>query len=257
MKHALLRIVTLFALLNTNFAIGQIKGYLTYTKVIKDNFLPSARNENYIVYLNGSRSMEVNLMLNTPLIPIVTEEPGLSAGVVQSKGGKAYFLIKDFKAKTLIQGANVHSKYFLVEDTLSNFVWTITKDKKKILEYTCSKATTSFRGRNYEAWFTEEVPVKNGPWKFCGLPGLIVKVGDTDGVYTFNLVSLNLESADELSLEIPEKYSNDKRVSHREFINRYHKAVEDLAAQSSSYTDFQTGETYEIKGSFPPIIEKY
>ena len=257
MKHALLRIVVLFALLNTSFAIAQVKGYLTYTKVIKDNFLPSARNENYIVYLNGSRSMEVNLMLNTPLIPIVTEEPGLSAGVVQSKGGKAYFLIKDFKAKTLIQGTDVESKYFLVEDTLSNFVWTITKDKKKILDYTCSKATTSFRGRNYEAWFTEEVPVKNGPWKFCGLPGLIVKVGDTDGVYTFNLVSLNLESADELSLEIPEKYSNDKRVSHREFINRYHKAVEDLAAQSSSYTDFQTGETYEIKGSFPPIIEKY
>ena len=68
--------------------------------------------------------------------------------------------------------------------------WTLTQDTATVSGYHCQKATCRFHGRDFEAWFTPEVPVKFGPWKFGGLPGLIVKVYDTDHLYTFECTSV-------------------------------------------------------------------
>ncbi|MDR1552255.1 MAG: GLPGLI family protein, partial [Prevotellaceae bacterium] len=68
--------------------------------------------------------------------------------------------------------------------------WKITNETKEISGYKCQKATCSFRGRDYVAWFTREIPVKEGPWKFDGLPGLIVKVYDTKEHYDFELYAV-------------------------------------------------------------------
>lgn len=63
--------------------------------------------------------------------------------------------------------------------------WALTQDTATISGYHCQRAICRFHGRNFEAWFTSEVPIKYGPWKFGGLPGLIVKIYDTDHLYTF------------------------------------------------------------------------
>lgn len=56
-------------------------------------------------------------------------------------------------------------------------------------------AKSAFRGRFYEAWFTEEIPYDSGPWKFNGLPGLILEVKSTDGTVSISLKGLkNIES---------------------------------------------------------------
>ena len=68
--------------------------------------------------------------------------------------------------------------------------WTLTQDTATVSGYRCQKATCSYHGRDFEAWFTTEVPVKFGPWKFGGLPGLIVKVYDTDHLYTFECTNV-------------------------------------------------------------------
>jgi len=68
--------------------------------------------------------------------------------------------------------------------------WNINNDTLTVAGYLCQKATCRFRGREYIAWFTNDIPISNGPWKFGGLPGLILKVYDKDKLYTFECVGI-------------------------------------------------------------------
>lgn len=79
------------------------------------------------------------------------------------------------------------NKYFYEEDFIP-FQWKMTTDKTKILKYACQKATCNYMGRDYEAWFTTEIPIKYGPYKFNGLPGLILKLYDAKKQYIFEAI---------------------------------------------------------------------
>ena len=68
--------------------------------------------------------------------------------------------------------------------------WLLTNDTATVSGLFCYKATTTFRGRNFEAWFTKTIAIPNGPWKFSGLPGLIVKVYDSKNQFTFELIEV-------------------------------------------------------------------
>lgn len=68
--------------------------------------------------------------------------------------------------------------------------WSVSDETQTIAGYLCQKATCSFRGREYTAWFSMAIPVSNGPWKLGGLPGLILKAYDNDKLYTFECVGL-------------------------------------------------------------------
>lgn len=67
------------------------------------------------------------------------------------------------------------------------FNWNILNDKQKIGEYNTQKATTEFGGRKWIAWFSTELPFQDGPYKFFGLPGLIVKIEDDQKNYSWIL----------------------------------------------------------------------
>ena len=68
--------------------------------------------------------------------------------------------------------------------------WQLEDERQTICGYQCQKATCHWRGRDFVAWFTSKIPIKSGPWKFGGLPGLIMKVYDTRHVYTWEAVSV-------------------------------------------------------------------
>ena len=65
--------------------------------------------------------------------------------------------------------------------------WKILPETVKIGEYEAQKAETTFAGRKWYAWFTQDIPFQDGPYKFKGLPGLIIKVEDAKGDYSFDL----------------------------------------------------------------------
>ncbi|UFH32837.1 GLPGLI family protein [Chryseobacterium sp. C-71] len=66
--------------------------------------------------------------------------------------------------------------------------WKLTDEKKKVKDLNLQKATTSWGGRNWIAWFTADIPFQEGPYKFHGLPGLIVELFDDKNDYKFELV---------------------------------------------------------------------
>ncbi|ASK29588.1 GLPGLI family protein [Chryseobacterium sp. T16E-39] len=84
--------------------------------------------------------------------------------------------------------------------------WKILPDKEKIGEYNTQKATTQLGGREWTAWFTADIPFQDGPYKFYGLPGLIVKIEDATGSHTMTLIG-NKKMPDltkEKEMQIPE-----------------------------------------------------
>ena len=82
----------------------------------------------------------------------------------------------------------------------TKFNWKIENEKKKIGEYEAQKATTEFGGRKWTAWFAESIPFPDGPYKFSGLPGLIVKIEDAEKNYSWELKgNKKIENYNELS----------------------------------------------------------
>ncbi|HCW63977.1 MAG: GLPGLI family protein [Leeuwenhoekiella sp.] len=89
---------------------------------------------------------------------------------------KGFLYYNDLKSKTLYS-RDLGFSY--VEDNTIRFNWKILAETKTIGDYTVQKATASFRGRDYTAWFTTKIPLPFGPWKLSGLPGLILEAYDT------------------------------------------------------------------------------
>ncbi|SIR17524.1 GLPGLI family protein [Chryseobacterium sp. RU33C] len=77
--------------------------------------------------------------------------------------------------------------YYYVFETEDNVQWKIEADTKKINSYNLQKATAMFGGRNWTAWFTPDINIPEGPYKFRGLPGLVLYVEDDkkDFIYSF------------------------------------------------------------------------
>ncbi len=69
--------------------------------------------------------------------------------------------------------------------------WEILADTQTVLGIHCQMAITTFRGRDYTAWFTNKIPSIFGPWKFNGLPGLIIKISDSQNHYSFECIRID------------------------------------------------------------------
>lgn len=119
--------------------------------------------------------------------------------IIQSSEGIEYF--------QLIGMAKLSYK----EPILSN--WKLIDETKIINTIPCKKAEIKFKGRTWIAWYSTTIPFPFGPYKFNGLPGLIVKIADSNEDYDFELVK-----------SLSSKEFNGKFVNI--FINRYTDAIE-------------------------------
>jgi GLPGLI family protein len=98
--------------------------------------------------------------------------------------------------------------YYYVYETEDAFIWNIESETKKINSYTLQKATAKFGGRNWTAWFTPDIPVQEGPYKFRGLPGLILYIEDSgkNFIYSFSR-NINLPATYDTRTFLEKHYS--------------------------------------------------
>lgn len=66
--------------------------------------------------------------------------------------------------------------------------WKLINETKKIDNFTVQKAETNWGGRKWTAWFSTEIPFSEGPYKFHGLPGLIMELSDSKDNFAFKVV---------------------------------------------------------------------
>lgn len=136
-----------------------------------------------------------------------------------------YKIYKNFPGKdTLIFTAYEGGKFLKVVQH-EKYNWKIEDKDSLLLGYRCQKATFSFAGRSYVAWFTPEIPINDGPYKFAGLPGLIVKISDTKGQHCFTLTSIRKPRYIQPITFNKSDYIN---ISAREFLKALHANIASL-----------------------------
>lgn len=134
-----------------------------------------------------------------------------------------YRIIKNFETSN-ITSVRMYSSVPIqyMEETMA-FEWDFTEGIDTILGLPCMKANTSYGGRHYYAWFTLDVPINDGPYVFQGLPGLILKVVDDKGWYTFTAKNIITEKKqavvkewiDDKSQKIDRKTFVEKMIGYK------------------------------------------
>ncbi|MFN4284905.1 MAG: GLPGLI family protein [Lacibacter sp.] len=99
-------------------------------------------------------------------------------------------IFQKFQEEEISIERSFSGQQFIYNEAKPNFNWVITDEEKNIGGFNCRMAVGSFRGRQYHAWFTFDIPISAGPWKLMGLPGLVLDAVDTTGQVKFELVRI-------------------------------------------------------------------
>lgn len=137
-----------------------------------------------------------------------------------------------------------------------NFDWKIQNDTLTISNLKCRKATTNYAGRNYTAWYTDEILIPEGSYKFKGLPGLIVKLYDDTESYVFTLTQA--ARYNDLIMEYhPKKLVQtsfkDFYTMRKDFYNNPIPTLESFGSRMSPEMKKHTRERYKMFNNFIEI----
>ena len=125
-----------------------------------------------------------------------------------------------------------------------DFNWQLkSAEKKTIGGYKCSLAMGSYAGRTYKVWYTTEISVSDGPWKFRGLPGLILKVEDLSGEYFYTCTKIQKREG----LIIVEGMDNVFKTTRERFLKAFQRAKEDPGAIVQSLGNKVQGDVLKKK----------
>jgi GLPGLI family protein len=91
---------------------------------------------------------------------------------------------KDITNNTLLIEKKIRDKEIVIKNLLHNNQWKLTNLTKKINDLECKQALgKDDKGREVVAWYSEDIPVNNGPAEYGGLPGLIVYLESYSWIY--------------------------------------------------------------------------
>lgn len=151
--------------------------------------------EKFIADSTSQADVERQLKLSPNNISISRKD---KPGMITYKVTKQY---PDFKTYLF---SKISSDSYKIEDDKKP-EWKILPDKQKIGEYNAQKATTKYGGREWTAWFSTDLPFQDGPYKFYGLPGLIVKIEDKTGSHSLTLVgNKTIQTTTEKEMDLPQ-----------------------------------------------------
>lgn len=153
------------------------------------------------------------------------------------KGSITYKIFKTYPKFEVSMETRIGRDVFKVSDERP-ISWKILAEKEKIGDFETQKATTEFAGRKWTAWFTTELPFQDGPYKFHGLPGLIVKIEDASKTHQFELkgVLKFAEAAPQISeFNTPQKSVNITEKQYKKlFLENRNDPAKDFKQMLSS-----------------------
>jgi GLPGLI family protein len=152
------------------------------------------------------------------------------------------------------------NKLCLIEDKVPDVLWKIQPEsQKQIQNFTCTKAIGQFRGSEIVVYFTTDLPMPFGPWKFKGLPGVILEayVANDKQNYNFTVSKVIYPYNNDVSLELSEKEKSLKRISFQEHEESYvNNILKKLAIINARTTQSNTKITAGTKKMTRHGVEK-
>jgi GLPGLI family protein len=211
MKKAILTLILIF---NISILMAQKKLIISYNYQLQHDVeqktfeVTSTKNGSISTYKSGIKEGTTAIAPN-----------GMEFRVaVQKNPDRVIF--KNHKGGYLISQEIITGKNFYVKEPLNQMQWQLTGNTKTILKYKCQEATTTFRGRDYMAYFTTELPFKAAPFKFYGLPGIILQIQTTDQQINIEATGLIVQSS---TKPLVDPFKDKKTLSWEDFVVVYKK----------------------------------
>ena len=141
------------------------------------------------------------------------------------KGSTSTYILKSLKDKNMWVYDRISPDTYYYEENTPDFHWKLEDGTRTVCGHTCQKATCSFHGRDWTAWYAMDIPQSQGPWKFSGLPGLIMLVEDSKREHIFKIVSIRKGSKDCMISRMEAEW--DFRTNREWFVKTQKRMMED------------------------------
>ncbi|SDG60179.1 GLPGLI family protein [Flavobacterium omnivorum] len=228
-----MKYLVIIALFLFKFSFGQRNLKINY--IIKYN-TEIYNEKNGILMLDVKSQKSLFLISKTNLKNELPKEDN-QINVIQ--GEIERYVITDFVVDSLFFKEKINSDILIVSENIPKIKWVLNQEAtKEIDQYLCYKATANFRGRNYTAWYSLDFPLQYGPWKFNGLPGLIMEIYDQNNRYYWGVTSIGF--TDE-KIEFPQEKNLHKKIDLKEYVDsRYEKIMDNIDIRLPRGTQTQT-----------------
>lgn len=210
----------------------------TNINYIKDELFILNENEGTSIFTSIGNFKSDSLLNRSK---ILYEKTGILdfKGLPHSKF--TYYVVKSLKMNSkIISYYDNISKYNFTYDELIENNWILHSDKKVINNFTCQKATIKKYGREFVAWFTKDIPINDGPYKFYGLPGLILELYDTKNMYHFKLIKYD-PNDNTFDIEVPARRLNKIAKTEKSKFDSAQKNYKQNTVQRVSTSGFNVG----------------
>ncbi len=184
--------------------------------IIDTMALDISQNQSiYYDWLQSKRDSIVSKIMSESTMYIVEPTPEFIQSILanadnykitdEKMKGESAVIYKTRSSSKVVTTNRKEQTFLKLSETVAP-QWTMYDDEIQLLGYTAKKATTTFRGRNYTAYFTLDIPINDGPWKLFGLPGLILKAETNDEILKFEAIGLEQVEGAEITSPVNRKY---------------------------------------------------
>ncbi len=221
---------------------------------IPDSTKLNSTVKNQLVLLIGNNESKFFVQNDLKLGKNDSGEDGIVPIEGRGLGGTEIF--KNFKTNKETVITNIFRQGYLYAEEIPTLNWNITNESKVILSYTCKKATTTFLGRQYEAWFTPDIPINNGPWKLGGLPGLILKANDVQNYYIFECTGIESLKTKIPIVKYDLKYVSTTRKDLNKLIKNLHERPIETLNSMGKHVLLEPDQRKDYRFPYNPLERK-
>jgi GLPGLI family protein len=211
-------------------------------------------DNNHALYVKGSKDINNN-------DEIEQDDNGYFKVLPKTIKTNTIEIYSNNSSDTFIKSFNPRKDKTTVSlDNVPKINWTlISGETKEIRGILCHKAKTIFRGSEIVAYYTLEIPIPFGPFKFKGLPGLILEVISINSAheYKWTIKTIKYPYSYSKSFNFDKQKYNDEIVSYKSLVVNFDKKLDEANKKMRAKSQLRGGSLISKKRERVSIEQVY